>query len=157
MPARLRAGFSPGDGGSHGRLLSSGGPGPDVELERSLEDPYQGKTGSQEARKKAGLVVLARENEIWAGTLEQPSQIFTLVLVGGENYSHFTSRKLRLREPMALVQDHTASELRMSIQMSLVRSLGEETGPRFSSRSGAELEPRSPSFPSAEDSPEPLV
>lgn len=73
--------------------MSRGGPGPDVELGRSFKDLYQGKMGSQEARKKAGSVVLVRENETWAGMLESPSRIFTLVLVGGENYPHFASRK----------------------------------------------------------------
>lgn len=45
---------------------------------------------------------------------------------------------------MALVQDHTASELWSSLQMSLLRGMGEEAGLGSSSRSGAELESRSP-------------
>lgn len=80
--------------------------------------------------------------------------------MGRENDLYFISRKLRLREPMALAQEHSASELWMSIssiQMSVLRGVGERDGPGSSSRSGAELEPKSPSFSGPEDFPEPLV
>lgn len=88
--------------------MSRGGSGPEVELGRSLRDSHQGKVGGRETRKEAGSVVLVREDKVCAGVLELPSGIFTPALVGEENYPHFTSRKLRIREPMELAQDHTA-------------------------------------------------
>ena len=67
-------------------------------------------SAGQEARKEAGSLVLVREDKAWAGMLESPSRIFIPALVAEENYPHFTSRKLRPREPMELAQDHTARE-----------------------------------------------
>lgn len=55
-------------------------------------------------------MVLLREDKAWAGMLESPSGIFIPALMAEENYPHFTSRKLRPREPMELVQDPTARE-----------------------------------------------
>lgn len=63
---------------------------------------------SAQATKEAGSVVLVREDKAWAGM--SPSGIFTPALTAEENYPHFTSRKLRPREPMELAQDPTARE-----------------------------------------------
>lgn len=65
---------------------------------------------SAQATKEAGSVVLLREDKAWAGMLESPSGIFIPALMAEENYPHFTSRKLRPREPMELAQDPTARE-----------------------------------------------
>lgn len=64
--------------GSHGGLGSR--------AVSSWEDLMLGHDGKpREAREEAGSVVLVRENEVWGSTLVLPSQIFTSVLVGGEN------------------------------------------------------------------------